>query len=70
MSDENNTLGAKQASKKTLKNPLSMTAKGRFEEALLREPRKKDQRLLNCLRRRAPCKPTFLRSTSRASRVT
>ena len=28
------------------------------------------QRLLNCLRRRAPCKPTFLRSTSRASRVT
>ena len=29
-----------------------------------------DQRLLNCLRRRAPWKPTFLRSTSRASRVT
>ena len=28
------------------------------------------QRLLNCLRRRAPCRPTFLRSTSRASRVT
>ncbi len=29
-----------------------------------------DQRLLNCFRRRAPCRPTFLRSTSRASRVT
>src|SRR3954469_11924228 len=29
-----------------------------------------DQRLLNCLRRRAECRPTFLRSTSRASRVT
>ena len=27
-------------------------------------------RLLNCLRRRALWKPTFLRSTSRASRVT
>ena len=31
---------------------------------------RRDQRLLNCLRRRAPCRPTFLRSTSRASRVT
>jgi hypothetical protein len=40
--NENNTLGAKQASKKTLKNPLSMAAKGRFEEALLmRAPQKK-----------------------------
>src|SRR5664279_5615052 len=29
-----------------------------------------DQRLLNCFLRRAPCRPTFLRSTSRASRVT
>jgi hypothetical protein len=29
-----------------------------------------DQRLENCLRRRALCRPTFLRSTSRASRVT
>lgn len=29
-----------------------------------------DQRLLNCFRRRALWKPTFLRSTSRASRVT
>src|SRR5574337_762369 len=28
------------------------------------------QRLENCLRRRALCRPTFLRSTSRASRVT
>ena len=32
--------------------------------------RRKDQRLENCLRRRALWKPTFLRSTSRASRVT
>jgi len=28
------------------------------------------QRLLNCGARRALCRPTFLRSTSRASRVT
>src|SRR5690606_31470252 len=28
------------------------------------------QRLENCLARRAECRPTFLRSTSRASRVT
>ncbi len=28
------------------------------------------QRFENCLRRRALCRPTFLRSTSRASRVT
>src|SRR5690606_3963081 len=29
-----------------------------------------NQRLENCLARRAECRPTFLRSTSRASRVT
>jgi len=35
-----------------------------------REVERKKVGLLNCLRRRAECKPTFLRSTSRASRVT
>ena len=40
------------------------------ESRTRRQAVQEDQRLLNCLRRRAPCRPTFLRSTSRASRVT
>ena len=45
--------------------PLERPPRGPVQRAALA-----DQRLLNCLRRRAPCRPTFLRSTSRASRVT
>lgn len=36
----------------------------------LQQSEKKYQRLENCLARRAPRRPTFFRSTSRASRVT
>ena len=50
------------------KNRAPLT--GRHGLLVAQKVRKPDQRLLNCLRRRAECRPTFLRSTSRASRVT